>query len=32
MESVRDNGEKPIASGRATQGARKESPWLKKCG
>ncbi len=32
MKSVRDNGERPIASGRATQGARMESPWLKKCG
>ena len=32
MESTRENGEKLISGGRATQGARQESPWLKKCG
>jgi hypothetical protein len=32
MESTRENGEKLISDGRATQGARQESPWLKKCG
>jgi tetratricopeptide (TPR) repeat protein len=32
MESARDDGERLISGGRATQGARLESPWLKKCG
>jgi tetratricopeptide (TPR) repeat protein len=32
MEAARDNGEKLISGGRAMQGARLVSPWLKKCG
>jgi len=32
IESTRENGEKLISGGYATQGARRESPWLKKCG
>jgi Tfp pilus assembly protein PilF len=31
MESTRDNGEKLVSGGRATQGAGSESAWLKKC-
>jgi hypothetical protein len=32
IEASRDNGEKLISGGRALQGARTVSPWLKKCG
>jgi tetratricopeptide (TPR) repeat protein len=32
MESTRENGQKLITGGRATQGNRVESPWMRKCG
>jgi tetratricopeptide (TPR) repeat protein len=32
MESTRGNGDKLVSGGRATQGAREQSPWLNKCG
>jgi tetratricopeptide (TPR) repeat protein len=31
LESTRAGGERLIVGGRSTQGARRESPWLKKC-
>jgi PDZ domain/Tetratricopeptide repeat len=32
LESTRDDGAKLVSGGRATQGAREQSPWLNKCG